>query len=358
MASDRPASRAVCLVVPGPLETATGGYLYDRRILAELEQSGWQTSVMELDASFPRPGAAALEEARSRFEALPAGRLVIVDGLALSGLLPILPSIVDRLSAVALIHHPLADETGIDARSAAQFEAAETAALALVPQVVVTSPWTRRRLADFGVEAERIAVIEPGVDRRRGRIDAVRSDTVRLLTVATVTPRKGHEILIAALARLEDLPWSLRLAGGAQHDPEHADSIRAQVARAGLTDRVAWLGELTSGRVFDEYAAADLFVLPSWLEGYGMALAEAVAHGVPVISTTAGAIPDTVPAAAGRLVPPGDVDALTVVLAELIGDRQARERLQQGARDAADSVPTWAQSAGRFADVLSGFEGR
>lgn len=352
MASEPHAARAVSLVVPGPLETATGGYIYDRRIFRELSQTGWQTSVIELDAGFPQPSDAALAEARLRFDELPAGSLVVIDGLALSGLLPILPLIVNRLNAIALIHHPLADETGIDARSAAQLEAAERAALAVVPQVIVTSPWTRRRLVDYSVQAERIAVVEPGVDRRGVMSDDTRSETVRMLTVASVTPRKGHEILVAALARLKTLDWSLRLAGAEHHDSDYADSIRAQVASAGLTDRVTWLGELAPERVIDEYAAADLFVLPSYLEGYGMALAEAVAHGVPVVSTTAGAIPDTVPGAAGRLVPPGDVGALAVVLAELIGDQDARRRLTQGVREAADSVSTWAQSARGFAAVL------
>jgi glycosyltransferase involved in cell wall biosynthesis len=102
-----------------------------------------------------------------------------------------------------------------------------------------------------------------------------------------------------------------------------------------------------------EYARASLFVLPSYLEGYGMALAEAIAHGLPVVSTTAGAIPDTVPATASRLVPPGDVDALANALAELIRDEKARRALERGARAAAAAVPTWVQSAEKFGDVLS-----
>jgi glycosyltransferase involved in cell wall biosynthesis len=343
---------AVCLVAPGPLETLTGGYVYDRRIFEELARLGWQTSLVALDPSFPVPDDAALEEARILFDALPDGSLVVIDGLALSGLLPLLPSIAARLEPVALIHHPLADETGLDFGVAARLEAAEKAALAKTRRVIVTSPWTRRRLADYGVGPERITVIVPGVDRYAVPVPEELAGSVGLLTVATITPRKGHAILIEALARLQSLDWTLRLAGGIDHDPECVRAVRAQIDRAGLADRVAWLGELSPEQVSGEYARAALFVLPSYLEGYGMALAEAIAHGVPVVSTTAGAIPDTVPATAARLVPPGDVDALTETLCELIGDSGARKALRLAARAEAQNVPTWAESASKFADML------
>jgi glycosyltransferase involved in cell wall biosynthesis len=353
MAESLGTGRAVCLVVPGPLDTLTGGYVYDRRILQELKRLGWRTSTLALDASFPVPTEAAIRDASARFDQVPDGVVVVIDGLALSGLLPVLPAIAGRLETVALIHHPLADETGIDEALAERFEAAEKSALEQMTRVIVTSPWTRRRLADFGIEPERIHVIVPGVDRYPVSSQATLTDEFRLLTVATLTPRKGHAILVEALARLKSLDWSLRLAGGVDHDPEHARSIRAQIEREGLTDRVVWLGELSPASVSAEYARASLFVLPSYLEGYGMALAEAIAHGLPVVSTTAGAIPDTVPATASRLVPPGDVDALANALAELIRDEKARRALERGARAAAAAVPTWVQSAEKFGDVLS-----
>jgi glycosyltransferase involved in cell wall biosynthesis len=345
-------ARAVCLVAPGPLETLTGGYVYDRRIFDELARLGWQTSMVALDPSFPVPTNAALEEARMLFDAMPDGGLVVIDGLALSGLLPLLPSIAARLEPVALIHHPLADETGLDCAVAARLEAAEKVALATIARVIVTSPWTRRRLADYGVGPERIAVVVPGVDRYAVPVQEEPAGSVGLLTVASITPRKGHVILIESLARLKSLDWSLRLAGGVDHDPECVRAVRAQIDRAGLADRVAWLGELSPEQVSGEYAKASLFVLPSYLEGYGMALAEAIAHGVPVVSTLAGAIPDTVPATAARLVPPGDVDALTETLRVLIGDSDARKALRQAARAEADNVPTWAASASKFAEIL------
>jgi glycosyltransferase involved in cell wall biosynthesis len=275
----------------------------------------------------------------------------VIDGLALAGLLAHLPKIVQRLNAVALIHHPLAEETGIHAERAIRLEAAERAALALVSRVIVTSPWTRRRLADYGVAPERVLVVEPGVDRGAPRAREP-SPGVRLLTVATITPRKGHDLLVEALARLRNLDWSLRCAGSLEHDRRHAEKLQALIEKNGMGERIRLLGELSPGQVCDEYASADLFVLPSYLEGYGMALAEAIAHGLPVISTTAGAIPDTVPKAASRLVAPGDIDALTEALREVIDDAAVRGRLVRSARAAAATLPSWAEAGRTFAAAL------
>lgn len=344
--------RSVCLVIPGELETKTGGYIYDRRIISELKKAGWETNCLSLDPSFPEPTSAALASAKASFDQIPDGRIVVIDGLALAGLVSLLPRIVDRLDPVALIHHPLADETGIDVERAIELEAAEIAALTLVQKVIVTSSWTRRRLADYGVEPARVAVVPPGVDRGTV-VSREPSSTVRLLTVATITPRKGHTILVEALARLKALDWSLRCGGSLDLDPVCASALGAQIEQAGLSDRITLLGELSPGRIRSEYANADLFVLPSYLEGYGMALAEAIAHGLPVVSTTSGAIPDTVPCAASRLVPPGNVDALTDTLGQLIRDPSARLELSSGARDAAESVSTWRQAARGFAAVLN-----
>jgi glycosyltransferase involved in cell wall biosynthesis len=344
--------KSVCLVVPGSLATKTGGYIYDRRIFEELASAGWQTTTLSLDPSFPLPKETALREAKAGFDRIPDGHLVVIDGLALAGLTPLLPEIVARLRPIALIHHPLADETGIDAESASTLEAAEKSALALVPRVIVTSRWTRRRLVDYAVDSSRVAVVEPGIDR--GPLpDRAPSSTVRLLNVATITERKGHALLIESLARLQHLDWSLRCAGSLELDRRCARALEGQIDHASLGDRVALLGELMPDEVRDEYAKADLFVLPSYLEGYGMALAEAIAHGLPVVSTTAGAIPDTVPASASRLVPPGDIEALTETLRALIGDPAARAGLTFAARTAAERFSTWADAAREFEAVLT-----
>jgi glycosyltransferase involved in cell wall biosynthesis len=160
-----------------------------------------------------------------------------------------------------------------------------------------------------------------------------------------VVPRKGFDILIAALAMLPDRPWRLTIAGDRGRDPKTAAQLEAEIARHNLGSRVAVLGAVSPERLEELYAEADLFALASRYEGYGMAYAEAIAHGLPLIGTTAGATPDTVPAGAGLLVAPDDAEAFALVLRQLIDDADARHRLAAAARAAARQLPTWQDSA-------------
>ena len=222
------------------------------------------------------------------------------------------------------MHHPLALEWGLSAQQADAFRASERAALAAAQRVVVTSAATARLVAsDYGVPAERIAVARPGNDPAplaQGSQDGI----VRLLSVGAVVPRKGFDVLIAALATLRDLPWRLTIAGDRTRDRNAVAELDADIARHALEDQIAVLGAVSPERLAALYAEADVFVLASRFEGYGMAYAEAIAHGLPVIGTTAGAIPETVPAEAGLLVAAGDVTALAQALRRVIGDTDLR----------------------------------
>ena len=402
-------TRSIDLFVPGDPNTSTGGYIYNAQILAGLADLGWRTRVHSLDDSFPRPTPSALRDARAKMGALPGNAVVVVDGLALAGLERVLDTEARRLAVVALIHHPLALETGLDPAEARLLETAERAALALVPRVICTSHWTARALSGYGVPAGKVRVVEPGVDRRshqtaravdrrsprsarvdvesasrdrehtgmcatepQGRSSGVSrealstaaqaprdagkstSPDVRLLCVATVTPRKGHAILLEALAELRDRRWHLTCAGSTTRDAATFAALEHQVERLALRARVSFLGDLDAAALEREYERADLFVLASYLEGYGMALAEAITRGIPVVSTTAGAIPETVPTAAGVLVPPGDSRALAKALAPLLDHDDARARLATNARAASASLPTWRTAAERFAAALEG----
>jgi glycosyltransferase involved in cell wall biosynthesis len=217
---------------------------------------------------------------------------------------------------------------------------------------VVTSKATARIvIADYDVPAQRVSVVRPGNDPvppARGSNDA----TVRLLSVGSVVPGKGYDLLIATLVRLADLPWRLTIAGDRTRDPAAAAQLDAEIEAYGLGNRVAVLGAVPPERVIDLYLASDIFVLASRFEGYGMALAEAIAHGLPVVSTTAGAIPDTVPAGTGLLVPPDNATALARALRRLIDDPHERQRLATNARAAAAQLPTWQDSARLFAGAI------
>jgi glycosyltransferase involved in cell wall biosynthesis len=355
---------AIDLVVPGNIDTPTGGYIYDREILASLRALRWRTAVHSLDASFPQPTPAALRAARATFAAIASGSLVVIDGLALPGLERVLADEQRRLRLVALVHHPVALETGLDATAARRFEDAERRSLALVRRVITTSQWTARALARYDVDVSTLRVVEPGVDRRtmHGSTDprgaapapAAPHQSLNLLCVATLTPRKGHTLLLEALGDLRERRWHLNCAGSLLRDPAHVAAVEHQIDRLRLKSRVSLLGDLDNEALERQYERADVFVLPSYLEGYGMALAEAVSHGLPVISTTAGAIPETVPAAASVLVPPGDSRALAAALASLMDDPSRRAQLAANARAARASLPTWKSAAKKFAAALDG----
>ncbi len=343
---------AVDLVLPGDIESLTGGYIYDRHIVDGLAARDWQTTIHSLDSSFPEPSTAALEEARQTFAAIPDGRVVVIDGLALGGTAEILAAQTRRLRLVALVHHPLALETGLQSTRAEWLRLAETASLAQVRHVVVTSRWTMRALADYDIPSERIAVVEPGTAPAPAR-RVSGGESLTLLCVASLTARKGHTILFDALARLRDRDWQLNCAGSLTSDRHLVDTLREQIERERLGERIHLLGELPPPRVVDEYAKADVFVLASYMEGYGMALTEALARGIPVISTSAGAIPDTVPRDAGVLVPRGDSAALAEALARVMDDPATLERLNEGARAARRNLPTWELACDNFAQQLS-----
>ena len=342
---------SVVIIVPGRIETPTGGYVYDRRIAGGLRDRGWSVEVREISDTFPSPTAAALDEAARVLAEIPDDAAVLVDGLAFGAMPVEVEREAARLRLVALVHHPLAAETGIDPDDAARLEASERRALAAARAVVVTSRATAAGLARYGVSADRIAVVEPGTDRAplaTGSGAAV----CQLLCVASLIPRKGHETLFRALASIRDRRWRLTCVGSVDRHPATAERLRAQMRADGLEDRVLLAGEADAASVSAYYDHADIFVLPTEYEGYGMAVAEALAHGLPVISTATGGIPELVADAAGLLVPPGDADALAAAISQVLTDPLVRERLVQGARRVRDRLPDWEVRSAQMAEVL------
>jgi glycosyltransferase involved in cell wall biosynthesis len=344
--------RRVAFAVPGDLATPTGGYAYDRRMIAELGDLGWQIDLLDLGEGFPWPDATTRATARLRLLALPAGRSIVVDGLALGVLPEAAAELAGRNPLLALVHHPLALEHGLLPEQADTFRTSERTALAAARGVIVTSAATARLVAaDYGVPAERITVARPGSDPAPPA-QVSNDGVVRLLSVGAIVPRKGFDVLMAALATLPDLPWRLTIAGDRTRDRDAAARLDADITRHELEKRVTVLGAVSLQRLAALYAEADAFVLASRFEGYGMAYAEAVAHGLPVIGSNSGAIPDTVPPDAGLLVAPGDIPALADALRRVIGDAGLRQRLASAARAAAPQLPTWRQSAEIFARTL------
>jgi glycosyltransferase involved in cell wall biosynthesis len=347
--------KRIAFAVPGDLATPTGGYGYDRRIIAELRALGWQVDVVSLGDGFPRPSAEQHAIALSRLEALPEDVPVVVDGLALGALPEEAEKIAQRAPLVALVHHPLALETGLSPADVDKLFESERTALAAAHSVIVTSPYTSERLSeDYDVPPESITVAPPGTDRgtpAKGSTDG----TLRLLSVGAVVPRKGFDVLIAALAPIANLPWRLTIAGDLTRDQATAAKLAADIAEHKLLDRIDLLGALSQDQLAALYSSADIFVLASHFEGYGMAYAEAMAHGLPIIGTTGGATMDTVPPDAGVLVDPGNVKALTRALRMLIENENERRWLASGALAASAELPTWQDTAEIVAAALEQF---
>ena len=344
--------KRAAFAVPGSLQTPTGGYAYDRRIIGELERLGWQIVLIDVGDGFPWPTEATLATAHARLLKVPSGWPIAIDGLAFG----VLPEVASELAThnplLALVHHPLALEWGLSADQADILRRSERAALASTQGVVVTSPTTARIVAsDYGVPLSRITVARPGNDtvpRARGS----QVGPPHLLSVGAVVPRKGFDVLVTALATISSLPWKLTIAGDLTRDDAAAARLHSEIARHGLNDRITVLGAVSSEQLARLYDTADLFVLPSYFEGYGMAYSEALAHGLPVIGTTAGAVAETVPHEASLLVAAGDPAALAAALRRVITDSSLRLRLAEAASSASRQLPTWPQSGLIFAGAL------
>lgn len=350
---------ALHFIVPGPIDQLTGGYLFDRRLVEGLRDRGWTVDLIELAGQFPFADEQACRAAERACARCADEACVVIDGLALPAFQEALPRHADRLRVVGFVHHPLSLETGLSGSAREALAKIEARLWPMLRGIVCPSADSARAVSSCGVPAERIAITPPGTDAvqagepfRNGTLDAA-DPVVRLLAVGTVTARKGHLLLIEALAALDPrLAWQLDCIGSLERDAATVEALRSAIARTGLGSRVSLYGEVPRARLDQAYGQADLFVLPSWHEGYGMVFAEALAWGLPVIATTGGALPEVVPPSAGRLVAPGDRQALSRALAELLGDAALRRSLSMGAREAARRLPDWQQATGTWIEAV------
>lgn len=332
----------IYFAIPGDINKLTGGYGYDRRLLAELKQIGMNIQHLPLANSFPQANRAVLADTELQLAQLPDNSVVVIDGLAFGVMDDIAQRHAQRLILIALCHHPLALENGLDDERAESLHTQEQRALACARAVIVTSDNTARILQQgFAVPEHKISVAVPGTDKQS--FAPCSGNPPVLLTVATLTQRKAHDVLIDALARIAHLPWQARFVGGDKFDVHWANYLREKVAAHSLRERIHFVGNVAD--LSREYTQADLFVLPSLFEGYGMAFAEALSFGLPIIAARTGAVPDLVPESAGILVPPADVAALANSLEKLLGNASQRKQLQRGAQRAAQVLPTWADTA-------------
>ncbi len=332
----------------------TGGNIYDRRVCAGLAEAGWEVLVATVTPASPVPGPGARADLARVVSAIPDGETVLVDGLIASpAAAPLLPH-TRRLRMIVLLHMPLA--TALDAHRDASAERSERAVLRAAAGVVVTSEWTRQQvLTRYAIPAGRVHVARPGADRVTAPARPVRG---HLLCVGVLGRHKGQDVLVEALAGLADRDWHCVLAGALDRDPGFVGRLRARIARLGYGHRVQLSGVLTGAALSDAYATADLLVAPSRAETYGMAVTEALAHGLPVVAADVGGLPEALGAAAdgtrpGQLVPPGDPAALAAALGAWLGDERHRRRLRAAARQRGLALDGWERTAQEVANALT-----
>jgi glycosyltransferase involved in cell wall biosynthesis len=341
---------AVAFCIPGDIDLPTGGYRYDREVLARLARQGIDAKHVGLGAGFPHPTPDDVSRACDAMASEDRKTILLIDGLALGALPP------DRIAAlphriVALVHHPLGLEAGLPPSRERELLANERAVLAHARRVIVTSETTRRTLvASFDVPVSRITVAEPGVSRA-DRAKGTRQP-LEILSVGAISPRKAYSDLVQALATLTDADWRLTIVGSLELAPQAATDLRATIAASGVIDRVRLAGAKDDIALAQLYAQADLFAMSSLFEGYGMALSEALARGLPIVTTTGGAAAETVPDSAALKVPPGDVAALAVALGRALHDGALRKRMGDAAWAAAALLPTWDDTTREIADVI------
>ena len=343
-------------MVPGDPEQRTGGYGYVREICAALSQLGQPVRLQGLAGRFPRADREARDALGHALSGLPDGATAVIDGLALGGCPEVAGQHAARLDLIALVHHPLADETGLtDADRQRLFES-ERRALAAVRLVLTTSGTTARALARYEVPETRVATVLPGV-HRPGLPSAAPTDspaTLRILCLAQLSPRKAQHHLVQALASLPGTGWHCQLAGSTERHPDYADQVREHIDTLGLADRVQLTGEL-SGQALDRaYREADLFVLPSLYEGYGMVIDEALAYGLPVISSDGGALAVTANRPGCLTYPAGDVERLAGLLCDHMAQPRLREQQVRAARESARQLRSWRQAASEFCQAIDG----
>lgn len=339
--------------IPGDKDRRTGGFIYEARVLRELNEIGCCTAHLQLPDSFPDPSLADMTATLELLCAIPEDQPIILDGLVFGAIDPEGLAQV-RAPVIAMVHHPLGFETGLPKSRAAFLLRNETAALREVDHVIVPSAVTARVLCqDLEATPSRITVAPPGFDRPI--VDRRPATPPLVLSVGLLAPRKGHDVLLDALAFLKDLPWQAEIVGKT-HDPDYAAALHAQARALGIEPRVTFAGELEQEALTERFNAASIFALATRYEGYGLVLNEAMMFGLPVVTCRSGAVPATVGDAA-ILVPSDDPVGLSDALRRVIEEPSEADRLSRLSVNRAATLPRWQDTARIFSETVARYSG-
>jgi glycosyltransferase involved in cell wall biosynthesis len=345
----------VYFVVPDGIDDPTrpsGGNTYDRHLCRELGSQGWAVRERAVAGFWDRPGAASFAALEETLRGIPDGAAVLLDGLIASTAPEVLVPEARRLRLIVLVHMPLGHCPPDDAA-----RGREAAVLAAAIATVTTSDWTRRRLVElYDLPAQRVHVAEAGVEP--GEPARGTESGGALLCVGAVTFEKGHDILLGALASIAALPWHCTCVGRLDGDPAFVEGLRRRSRDEGLGERLSLPGSRTGADLDRSYGSADLLVLASRAETYGLVVTEALARGLPVVAAEVGGVGEALGEGAdgtrpGLLVAPEDPVAFGDALSAWLGDAGLRARLRRAAGERRESLPRWSSTAAAVAGVLA-----
>ncbi len=347
--------RPVHVVVPDGIDDParpSGGNTYDRHVCRELRALFWSVHEHAVPGFWTHPGPQALGRLQAELQQIPNDAVVLIDGLIASTARDVVVAQAGRLRVVVLVHMPLGHRPPDD-----EARRRERAVLSAAVAVITTSTWARRRLAGlYALPDHRLHVAEPGVEAARlARMSATGG---ALLCVASVTFAKGHDLLLDALESTSDLSWRCTCVGSLDRDRAFVECLRRRLADGALCGRVLLPGSRTGADLDREYASADLLVVPSRAETYGMVITEALARGVPVLAAEVGGVSEALGEGAdgtrpGLLVAPEDPAELAGALRAWLADPGLRARLRRAAVQRRASLSSWSTTAAVVARVLA-----
>jgi glycosyltransferase involved in cell wall biosynthesis len=338
----------VHFLITGDIQSLTGGYLYNMHMINGLRGKGHLVNVFGTDWQWK--DSDSLEYiCRHHLKKLPHGSCVIVDSLILASLHHIVQEFGDRLKFLGLIHLPASYNvlSGVHGKLADE----ELTAINDMRQVIVTGQFTFDLLCNVGLNPARICLVEPGTDHfpRKKRYKPVPSE---LLCIANYSALKAQDVLIRALCRLTAWNWSLHLYGDTNRDKKYTEALRSLIRQLKMEHRIIVHGIVERHEISTVFLNADLFLMPSLFESYGMAITESLAHGIPVVTTSAGNIPYTLPAGMGLLTEPGNEEQLADTIRSIFYDPVKYDALCKAASQYFKQVRSWEQAVSDFETIL------
>ncbi|HDY88968.1 MAG TPA: glycosyltransferase [bacterium] len=342
-------------IVPGDINTLTGGYIYDKKIINGLTAIGCEVILHQLAGDFPCPDEKSIEECRHLLRALPVNGIVVIDGLVAGVIDGIIKENCKRLRIISLVHLPLSITPWDEQKINRKFFQSERSSLRCSEAVVVSSEFSKTVLlqAEYDIEEEKIYVIEPGLDnipRKKSYPELPR----RLLCAANVIKRKGHLDLLEALAQLKEIDWKLICCGSLEQEISYVQNFRGKIKDYDMEERVILKGAISGKDLESEFLNADLFVFPSRFETYGMALTEAAGYGLPVVTSVDAATNRALPGSATIFYQPDNNAELRKTLFDLMTNAENYLKLCMSAKRQTPAAPSWNQSAEKFYRMLNG----